>query len=82
MKFEKMTVPSRPTWPNGIECDECGRGVQPGDSVLAGHHYIKGSVVFHKGCIIDIVQSAWPESMFDQIREEIIANPDRVFATT
>ena len=78
MNLKKMKTPSgAQEWPNGIGCSRqgCGIKIAPGDAVLAGRERTQGSVVFHKGCIIGLVQSEWPESRYDEIRQSIIESP-------
>ena len=77
-----MVSPKRRNqWTNGVCCSLCGSPVIPSQSVLAGRERTQGSVAFHRGCAISLVQGAWPECLYDEIREGILADPDKVLAT-
>ena len=79
MKLKKMRTPdSSKEWPNGIRCSQCSRVVVPQEAVLAGHERTQGSIVYHKGCIVGLVKREWPESQYDEIRQNIIDAPERV----
>lgn len=67
-------------WPNnGVYCLHCERDITPGSTCLGGFDNIKGSVVFHKDCILEVVIGEWPEDEWNRVRNEIIANAQEIF---
>lgn len=80
MRMEKMITPSGSAWPNGARCFHCRRKLQAGEPVLAGRCDLRGTVAFHKGCLIALTRQNWPESLYDEIRQSIIDNPEQVLS--
>lgn len=73
MKFVAKEVPSV-VWPKGANCSACGRVLKWKDSVLAGRSPSRGTIAFHKECILNIVDVEFPDSRFDKIKASIVEN--------
>jgi hypothetical protein len=64
--------------PNGTLCLHCDKPAKHGESVIYRKTPIQGTLLFHKGCLFSLTKQNWPESQYDAIRKEIIANPELV----
>jgi hypothetical protein len=77
--MKKMVTPNSGAWPSGIPCLHCNRPAGRGEAVLAAKTPIQGTILFHKGCLFALTKQNWPESRYDEVRQEIIDNPELVF---
>lgn len=63
-----------PVWPTNYMCYVCGAVIKSKAEYLATvHNNSMETIAFHRHCIVSLVNDNFPESLWTEIRNQIIA---------
>ena len=61
---------------DSADCALCLKPGLSGQVVASGWNSMKGTLLFHKQCMIDAAVQAWPEDELARVQREILENPE------